>query len=314
MILSRRTFLLAGSSLLVGADGKTRLEGIYPILQSPFTEDNKLDLEDLAKQVKFCDRCGCHGVVWPQLASEYASLTAEERFAGMETMVKSAKGLKPKVVLGVQGKDAEEALRYVAVANKVQPDAIIALPPRDVKDNKIIGEYYRAIGKASSLPLFVQAIGNMSIDFILDMAKDVPTLRYLKDEASPTLPRISEWRKRAPEMTIFTGGHGKTMLDEMARGAVGTMPAAAFIDLYVVIWDLWHAGRKQEAFEMYGRMSAMVALISAYGIGSIKFLLVERGVFKTWKVRQTRGEESFDEEARKSLREAMNHVRRYFKA
>jgi 4-hydroxy-tetrahydrodipicolinate synthase len=315
MNVSRRSFLLfGGAALIPGAGGATRFEGIYPIMQTPFTTSDAVDMEVLARQVRFMDRCGVHGVVWPQLASEYASLTAEERLEGMEAVVKAARGLKPKVVLGVQGKDTDEAMRYVERANQLKPDAVIALPPRDVRDDKIIGDYFRAIGKASPLPLFIQAIGKLSIDYIIALSKDVPTLRYVKDEASPTLPRISQFSQRSPELTIFTGGHGKTMLDEMMRGARGTMPAASFGDLYVAVWDLWNAGKKQEAFEMFGRVSALVAEISAYGVGSLKFILCERGVFQNWRTRQKGGEESFDDDAKAAIRQSLAHVRRYFKA
>lgn len=39
------------------------LTGIFPILQTPFMADNKLDTKALAAQVRFCDKAGAHGVV-----------------------------------------------------------------------------------------------------------------------------------------------------------------------------------------------------------------------------------------------------------
>jgi 4-hydroxy-tetrahydrodipicolinate synthase len=83
------------------------------------------------------------------------------------------------------------------------------------------------------LPLIVQTIGDMSVEFVLRMRKDIPTLRFVKDEAGHTLSRISEYQRVAPELVVFTGAHGKTMIDELSRGASGTMPAAPFADLAV---------------------------------------------------------------------------------
>src|SRR5215472_14947853 len=65
---------LAGPRL-ARPDGAKRLEGVFPIMQTPFTGADRLDTETLAREVEFLDRCGVHGVVWPQLASEYFDLT-----------------------------------------------------------------------------------------------------------------------------------------------------------------------------------------------------------------------------------------------
>ena len=58
-----------------GAD----LGGIYPIVQTPYTDDDKVDFATLAREVEFLDRTGVHGIVWPQRASQYQYLTFEER-------------------------------------------------------------------------------------------------------------------------------------------------------------------------------------------------------------------------------------------
>ena len=54
------------------------LRGIFAIAQTPFTESNQLDLKVLAREVKFFDHGGVHGFVWPQMASEYLTLTKSE--------------------------------------------------------------------------------------------------------------------------------------------------------------------------------------------------------------------------------------------
>jgi hypothetical protein len=51
-------------------------------MQTPFTEANAVDLPVLAKQVRFLDRCGVQGMVWPQLASSIRCLTKSGRGSG----------------------------------------------------------------------------------------------------------------------------------------------------------------------------------------------------------------------------------------
>ena len=38
--------------------------GLYPILTSPFTQDNKLDLDCLNNEVTFCNKGGVPGLIY----------------------------------------------------------------------------------------------------------------------------------------------------------------------------------------------------------------------------------------------------------
>src|SRR5438128_1976566 len=115
---NRRDFLKAAAfslaSAKLGASANTNLrtmQGIFPIMQTPYADSGRLDTEVLAKEVKFLDKCGVHGVVWPQLASEWSTLEPDERTSGAEAVMTAAKGGRCAVVLGVQGPDVEGARR-----------------------------------------------------------------------------------------------------------------------------------------------------------------------------------------------------------
>ena len=198
--LSRRALLAA----LAGVSGFRALaaeaeefRGIYPIVATPYNDAGEVDLQTLAKEVRFLDRAGVHGIVWPQLASEYALLSFEERIAGAETIVEASKGLRPKVVIGVQASDTETAVRYAEHAKSIGPDAIIALPPRKDRqtefDLEAVARYYEAVAEAGGLPMFMQAIGNMSVEFVTRMVREIPNLHFVKDEAGHTLTRLTEF-------------------------------------------------------------------------------------------------------------------------
>ena len=313
----RRDFLKAAligfAARKLTAAGSKPLRGIFPILQTAYTAANQLDTATLAKEVKFLDQCGAQGVVWPQLASEWTELSPEERFAGARAILESAKNTRCSVVLGVQGPDAEAARGYARQAEKLGPDAIIALPPHDTSNLDRVADYYRAIAKECALPLFVQTVGDMSIDFVLRLRKDIPTLRYVKDEAGHTLSRISEYRRVAPDLVVFTGGHGRTMLDELARGSSGSMPAASFADLYVQLWNDWHAGRRESAMEEMARISLLVNQLNAFGMPSIKYILYLRGVFPDWRCRGKSEDPHFDAEAQRSMRETWEFAHKLVK-
>ena len=310
--VSRRGFLQIGAAIAASAAtppaaGKP-LRGIFPIAQTPFTEENKLDLDVLVAQLRFLDRCGVHGVVWPQLASEWDTLSESERMAGMEALASEGKKLRPAIVLGVQAAEAAAAVRYARHAEKAGADAVIALPPPGGFDHKALIYYYKGIGAASPLPLFAQAVGNLTVEQVVEISRAVPTLKHVKDEAGEPLLRIGPLREQSGgALSVFTGAHGRTMLDEMSRGSAGSMPAASFADLYAVVWDLWQAGKRKEAMEVFGKTSLLINEVQGYGIESLKYILQLRGVFKTWHVRKGGGR--VDAAGRKMLADLLEFAR-----
>jgi dihydrodipicolinate synthase/N-acetylneuraminate lyase len=322
--LDRRRFLQFLTAGAVGAaglpvfaaSGAKSLRGIFPIAQSPFTEADKLDLDCLTEQVRFLDRGRVHGCVWPQIASEWPTLTESERMAGAEAMVATAKKLHPAIVIGVQAPEVATAVKYAKHAAKLGADALISLPPTGANAQAVL-EYYKTVGGATSLPLFAQAVGDLSVDQLVAMYKAVPTLRYVKDEAGQPLERIGPLReKTSDELKVFTGMHGRTMIEEMMRGFSGSMPAAGFADLYAAAWDLWHEGKQREAVDMFGKAAVLIEEVLVYGTESLKYILCLRGVFKTYRTREKAkaGRTQLDAGAKKALAEILDLMKPYLRA
>src|SRR5436189_2558441 len=102
----RRSFLqvLGGTAVAMASAAAVpgrSLAGVFPIGFSPFTQDDKLDLDGLAAQVKFCNRGGVHGFIWPQIASGWTTLTEKERLDGAEAILSAGKTGKTALVIGV---------------------------------------------------------------------------------------------------------------------------------------------------------------------------------------------------------------------
>lgn len=319
--MNRRQFLSgalgAGALLLDRASAADDgLRGIYPILQTPYTESDRVDMKVLAAEARFLDRTGVHGMVWPQRASQYQYLKFEERIEGAEALKQASKGLRPKLVIGVQGEDQATAVQYAQHAQKLRPDAIIALPTRDQGefDLKEVERYYAAIADVCDLPMFVQTTGNMSVEFVLGMAERIPTLRFVKDEAGNPLARLVEFNEKVdggrPE--VFSGSHGRNLIDEMMRGVAGNMPASGWADLYVRVWDLFHQNKQREALEMFARILLLVEQAVAYGFPTLSYVLELRGVFHNHR---TRGDlPPLDKTALRSVKATVDFLRPHFLA
>jgi 4-hydroxy-tetrahydrodipicolinate synthase len=313
-------FTVIRTGYAAASDSKP-LRGLFPIGQTPFTPDNKLDLECLAAEMKFCNRGGVHGFAWPQIASGWSTLSESERLEGAEALIDANKGGKTALVIGVQtkGSDLAGAIRYAKHAAGKGADAVISLPPEKA-DDKAMLEYYKALGAATELPLFVQSQGDMSVDLIVEMFKQIPTMKVVKDEAGDPLVRVTEIRERTGDkLAVFSGNGVRTMIDEMRLGFSGHCPTTGLADLYAQTFDLWHAGKRREAFDMFGRIQAFSTIPN-----SGAYVLVARGVFKeTTKSRPTpgmgtgggRGGRTLDEAGKKVIRDALEtYLKPYLRA
>jgi dihydrodipicolinate synthase/N-acetylneuraminate lyase len=253
------------------------LRGVFPIGQTPFTPADKLDLECLQNQVRFCNRYQVHGFAWPQIASGWTTLSQQERLEGAEAILSAGKGGKTVLVIGVQaqGNNLDQSVMFAKHAAKNGAGAIISLPPEKAGDDAMV-EYYKTIGKATDLPLIVQTQGDMSVDLIVRMFREIPTMKCVKDEAGNPLARITQIRERTNDkLPVFSGNGVRTMIDEMRLGFSGHCPTTVLSDFYAAAFDLWHAGKRREAFDMFGRIQAFNTITGASG-----YLMVLRGMFK----------------------------------
>lgn len=289
--ITRRTCLfLCGSGATLAAQAapaaERSLRGIFPIMATPFTETKAVDFADLEREVDFLERCGVHGMVWPQLASEYVTLTPEERRRGMTVLAKAARGRRAALVLGVQGANTAAALDYLKLAEDLGPDALIAIPPTEAKTVEDFRRYYAALASATRRPLFVQTSGGAPgitppVELLVALAGEFPHLGYIKEEAAPVIPRMQALHQARPAIRrVFSGAAGKGLLYELRLGMDGTMPGAPYSDIYVRIWDAWHAGDLSAAREIFSKLLLMINL-DQMTPGARQYIMKKRGVFRT---------------------------------
>jgi dihydrodipicolinate synthase/N-acetylneuraminate lyase len=184
-----------GSAFAAGPAPAGRLHGLFPIAFTPVSADDKVDLEGLAGQVKFCQRGGVHGIAWPQIASGWSALSEAERISGAEAMLAAGKGGKTKVLIGVQSPDWAMVQRLARHADQNGADAILCIPP-DITDEGELLTYYQRVGALTSRPLVIQAVGKMSVDLLVKMYETIPNARYVKDEAGEPLDDVEELVRR----------------------------------------------------------------------------------------------------------------------
>src|ERR1035437_11080393 len=131
----------------------TAWRGIFTIPCTPFTDTGGLDRDSLRREVTFCVEAGAHGVVAPVNASEFWTLSDDERRTVAEVIVKTVDGRIPTVI-GVAGGSAQVAVGFARHAVAIGADAVIAMPPYvRVAPPSYIYDYYRALSEAIAIQI-----------------------------------------------------------------------------------------------------------------------------------------------------------------
>ena len=187
---------------------KEPFRGVFIIMQTPFEESLAVDEASLRRETDFLVRCGVHGMVWPAGAGETHTLSHDERLRFSKTVVEEARGRIP-VVIGVHAPNKFEAVEYARHATAIGADAMLALSQTDkTTDQGILTDYFSAIASASKLPLIVQVTSPaLTVDYLIGLAKKLPTFRYVKEEQKPVPPRVDRYVREAKGLlTPMTGG------------------------------------------------------------------------------------------------------------
>ena len=261
--------------------------GVFTIPCTPFTETGALDRESLQREVEFCIECGAHGIVAPVNASEFTSLSDDERKCVVETVVRVTEGRVP-VVAGVSAVSAEVAAMFARHAADAGADALIAMPPyvRKASADEILA-YFTALSDSAPLPIFIQnfvpPIGTpLSATFMARLLSEVEHVQYVKEETAQAPHVITELFQAAGDALhgVMGGMAGRYLLNEYDRGACGTMPACEITDVHVQLWDALDGGDRARAREIYLRMLPLLNIEHIYGAAVYKEVLRRRGVIR----------------------------------
>lgn len=271
----------------------TQFTGIFPIVNTPFREDGSLDLDGQRRLVRFLLGCGAHGLGLFGTASEGYTLAPDERLEILRVVVREVNGRVPIIAsTGHTGTDVAVAVSRQAEGEGA--DGLMVLPPYFFKpDAEGVFEYYRAINDAVKIPIMVQDAPLMTqvpmgAALIARMGRDLPRVRYAKIEAPPTAPKISEIRRGGDDgPTLFGGLNGQFLLEELDRGARGTMPGSDLTAAFVRIWQAWTTGARREAREEFGRYLPLIRyeLQPGLGVSVMKHNLAAAGVIASARVR-----------------------------
>lgn len=282
---------------------RTPLTGVYPILPTIFSDDGQIDVEGTRNVMEYILAAGADGIVYPGLASEYDLLSTEERLQMTARLGEWIGGRVP-LVIGASSPDAQLARQFAcAGAQAGAVAAMILTPHAHAEDMQQMAGYFSAIHAASGIDIMLQnapapmGVG-LAIEQVAWLAEQVPGIRYVKEETQPSGQRITQLSQRVGDAidAVFGGAGARYVLDELVRGAKGTMPACEVTEVHVAMLKSFNAGELQHARDLFERTLPLLSVQAVFRWRLTKAVLKRRGLIASDHVR-ARGPalDAFDE-------------------
>lgn len=263
----------------------TVLTGVLPILPTVFAADGALDEAGTRRVLEDLIASGAHGVVYPGLASEYEHLSRDERLRMTAQLGAWTAGRIP-FVIGASSASGDDAVRYAEAAARAGAAAVMVLTPHALAhDLTAMAAFYARIAESSGLAVMLQnapapmGVG-LALERVAELARAVPGIRSVKEEAPPSGQRITRLSALAGDAldAVYGGAGARHLMDELARGAQGTMPACEISGLHVAMWAAWQAGRQDEARLLYERTLPLLTMQAVFRWRLTKAVLLRRGL------------------------------------
>lgn len=270
-----------------------KYEGIYPIALTPFDEHYEIDEQSQLALVNYLIECGAHGLAVFGNASEGYALSETEKARLLPLIIREARGRAP-VFVSTGHTGTHVAVQLSKAAEEAGADGLMILPPYFLKPSaEDLFGYYKAISDAVSIPIMIQDAPlltgvNISAAQMARLAGGCANISLVKVEAPPTAVKVTEVRQACGDsLVIFGGLNGHFFLEELQRGARGTMPGSDMMPVFVKVWNLSEAGRPREARAEFNRYLPLIRfeLQPGLGVSAMKHNLKAQGIIKHTTVR-----------------------------
>lgn len=271
--------------------GMPSFSGVYPILPTPFSEDESLDLGSLDRLVRFMAALGIDGVTVLGVLGEANRLLDSERDDVIRTAVAAAGGLP--VIVGTSHPGTAAAAALSGRAEDLGAAAVMVAPcPEPVPSEERIREYFQRIAAAISIPIVVQdhpasTQVHMSLPLLVRLVGEIPRVACIKEEAPPTPARIASLvaamdGRRVPVLTGLGGLYG---LFDLERGASGFNTGFAFPEVLMAIVAAARGGDWTRAQAVYDRFLPLIVFEQQPGVAIRKEIFRLRGLLASGRVR-----------------------------
>ncbi|MEJ1160554.1 dihydrodipicolinate synthase family protein [Prosthecomicrobium sp. N25] len=270
----------------------TKLSGVFPVLPTPFAEDGSIDPAALGPIVAFVLEAGADGVVYPGMASEVETLAPEERALLVAEVGRLVGGRVPLIVGASDADPGRAAARAEEGRRAGARAAMIMAPAGNGPDVAKHVAFYAAVAAATDLPIMLQNApqpmgAGLSPEAVAEIVRAVPAIRFVKEETLPCGQHVTALLAAVGDRLdgVFGGAGARYVMDELARGAAGTMPASELTDVHVALVRAFRAGDRAIARRLYARSLPLLLVQAVFRVRLTKAVLAARGLLRSTHAR-----------------------------
>ena len=272
-------------------------KGVFIIAATPFTDEGALDLQSLDTLTDFYLGCGVHGFTLLGMMGEAHKLAPDESLTVVNRVIARAQGRQ--VIVGASHAGLENVRRLAHEAMIAGAAGVMVAPPPGLKGDDGVYNYYAQLFKelGPDIPVvyqdYPQTTGVYLAPSVFErMVDDFRQLVMLKHEDAPGLAKLSRVREGEKKpgrrrVSILVGNGGLYLPQEMRRGADGAMTGFAWPEMLVQVYELFAAGKTEEAEDLFDIYLPLVRHEQqpAIGLALRKEVLFRRGAIRSPKQR-----------------------------
>ena len=267
--------------------GRVDWAGIYPAVMTMFDASGAIDEAATADHIERLIGEGAHGIVVAGTSGEFIGLTDLERRRVIEIGVTAAAGRVP-VIAGTGHFSTAETIRLTDfAADAGAQGAIVILPYYQRPEEREVVEHFRAVGRATKLPIMVYNnptnSGAPALDATAIGALYAEGLVHAVKSTFQTVHQVHEVRGETDEGFRVFYGSFMAPLEGMAGGAHGWVSGILNVATRDAV-DLWQAvtveGDLVRARAVWSRILPLKYLYTRRLLGPASDLAIYRAILE----------------------------------
>jgi 4-hydroxy-tetrahydrodipicolinate synthase len=235
-----------------------KLEGAIPAPLTPFTEEGRIDIALLEKQVSYLVSAGVDGLFINGTTGEGAYLSTAEK---VETLKAARRAMAGRAFLAAAciQPSTPQVLEELEAMIRVEPDFVVAVAPYYYAvPQEAIRAHFQAIARRSPVPLILYNIPQcthnpIGLDTVLALARE-PNIAGIKDSSGDFVSFCRGMLAETPGR--FSWIMGEDYLDgpAMLSGAQGIVTGLSNVwaDYHVALVRAAQAGDRQGVMRNHG--------------------------------------------------------------
>ncbi len=233
-----------------------KIKGAFPVLITPMDEFQEINWDGVKQNVNYFIEQKVAGIIINGSTGEFVSLSKEERFKMVETVLKEVDGRIP-VIVGTAAETTKETIEYTKYAEAYGADCALIINSYYCKPKEEeIYFHFKEISNAVNIPImlynnpFTSGV-DMSTELMLRIGKECGNVTHIKESSGDIRKARDLVRQGEGAFQVFCGSEDLVM-ESYLVGATGWVSVAGNIvpGLVTKMYEHFQNGELEKAWEI----------------------------------------------------------------